>query len=47
MIFTVFTPDGTFSGGAETVDPVIVDRCVRVRDTLWSIAISHADYVNS
>ncbi len=47
VVFTVFTPDGAFSGGAETVDPVIVDRCVRVRDALWSIAIPYADYVTS
>lgn len=46
VVFTIFTPDGTFSGGAETVDPVIVERCNRVRDTLWSIAIPHVDYVN-
>jgi hypothetical protein len=46
VVFTVFTPDGTFSGGAETTDPVIVERCVRVRDQLWSVAIPHADYVN-
>lgn len=46
VVFTVFTPDGTFSGGAETIDPVIVERCNRVRDSLWSIAIPHPDYVN-
>ena len=45
VVFTVFTPDGTFSGGAETVDPVIVDRCNKVRDALWSIATPHAGYV--
>ncbi|WP_433298983.1 DUF6879 family protein [Actinoplanes sp. CA-030573] len=47
VVFTVFTPDGTFSGGAETVDPVIVERCNKVRDTLWSLAIPHAEYVKS
>ncbi|MET8148976.1 DUF6879 family protein [Actinoplanes sp. NPDC049668] len=47
VVFTVFASDGTFSGGAETVDPVIVDRCNQVRDALWSIAIPHADYVKS
>lgn len=46
VVFTVFTPDGTFSGGAETVDRAIVERCVRVRDALWPIAVPHADYVN-
>jgi hypothetical protein len=47
VVFTIFTPDGRFSGGAETVDPVIVERCVKVRDRVWAAAIPHADYVNS
>ncbi|WP_433793921.1 DUF6879 family protein [Actinoplanes sp. CA-252034] len=46
VVFTVFTPDGTFSGGAETTDPLIVNRCVQVRDQLWKLAIPHADYVH-
>lgn len=46
VVFTVFTPDGTFSGGAETVDPAIVDRCTLVRDALWNIAIPHAEYAH-
>ncbi|BCY14154.1 DUF6879 family protein [Actinoplanes sp. L3-i22] len=45
VVFTVFTPDGTFSGGAATADPVIVERCVRVRDALWKLATPHRDYV--
>jgi hypothetical protein len=45
VVFTLFTPDGTFSGGGETRDPAVVDRCVRVRDTLWDLAIPHAQYV--
>jgi hypothetical protein len=45
VAFSVFTPDGTWSGGAETSDPLIVDRCMRVRETLWKLAIPHADYV--
>ncbi|MGA5299305.1 DUF6879 family protein [Nucisporomicrobium flavum] len=44
VVFTVFTPDGRFSGGAETVDPVIVERCVRIRETLWDVAVPHAEY---
>ena len=44
VVFTLFTPEGAFSGGAETRDPVIVDRCVRVRDALWPMGIPHADY---
>lgn len=47
VVFTVFTPDGTFSGGAETVDPVTVERCNRVRDGLWPVAIPHAQYTNT
>lgn len=45
VIFTVFTPDGEWSGGAETTDPRIVERCVAVRKALWQLAIPHADYV--
>ncbi|BFU43553.1 DUF6879 family protein [Krasilnikovia sp. MM14-A1004] len=45
VVFTVFRTDGAFSGGAETLDPEIVKRCVRVRDDLWSRAIPHADYL--
>ena len=45
VVFTVFAPGGAFSGGAETVDPVIVERCVRVRNLVWAIAVPHADYV--
>jgi hypothetical protein len=47
VVFTVFAPDGTFSGGAETVDPVIVDRCLHVRNQAWAAAIAHVDYANS
>jgi hypothetical protein len=46
VVFTVFTPDGTFSGGAETVDAAIVERCNRVREALWSVAIPHAEYAD-
>jgi hypothetical protein len=45
VVFTVFTPSGTFSGGAETVDTEIVERCVRVSETAWRLAIPHAEYV--
>jgi hypothetical protein len=46
VVFTVFTPEGKFSGGAETTDPTIVARCLRVRDQVWKAAISQADYVS-
>ncbi|GAB1641935.1 DUF6879 family protein [Krasilnikovia sp. MM14-A1259] len=44
VVFTLFTPDGAFSGGAETQDPMILESCVRVRNDLWARAIPHADY---
>jgi hypothetical protein len=31
------------SGGFPGVDPVFVDRCVRVRDALGSAAVPHAE----
>jgi hypothetical protein len=46
VVFTVFTPEGKFSGGAETSDPTIVGRCREGRDHVWSLAIAHVDYVN-
>ena len=45
VVYTLSAPDGSFSGGAETVDPVIVQHCMRIRDGLWPAAIPHADYV--
>jgi hypothetical protein len=45
VVFTIFTPDGAFSGGAETVDSMIVERCVEVRKRAWSAAVPHAQYV--
>lgn len=44
VVFTVFDPNGKFSGGAETADPVIVDRCCRLRDSVWEAAIPHYSY---
>jgi transcriptional regulator with XRE-family HTH domain len=44
VVFTVFEPGGKFSGGAETVDATIVDRCCRLRDRVWAAAIPHYDY---
>ena len=46
VVFTVFTSEGAFSGGAETIDPAIVERCTGIRDALWDLAIPHAEYVN-
>ncbi|WP_327110756.1 hypothetical protein OHB12_23615 [Nocardia sp. NBC_01730] len=44
VAFTIFGTDGDFVGAALTEDPTIVDRCVRVRDALWSKATPHAVY---
>jgi hypothetical protein len=44
VVFTLFGADGSFAGGAETRDRAIVERCRRVRDQLWPIAIPHARY---
>jgi hypothetical protein len=47
VVFTVFDPDGKFSGGAETVDPAIVAYCRRVRDQAWPSAVPHTAYATS
>jgi hypothetical protein len=44
VVFTVFTPEGKFSGGAETIDPVTVRRRMVARDQAWAAAIPQADY---
>lgn len=45
VVFTIFEPGGRFAGGAQTVDPVIVERCRLVRDYVWSLAIPHHAYL--
>jgi hypothetical protein len=45
VVFTLFTADGAFSGGAATEDPAIVAHCVRARTALWAAGIPHDDYV--
>jgi hypothetical protein len=47
VVFTVFEPGGRFAGGAETTDPYIVERCVRVQRQVWTRAIPHATYAAS
>jgi hypothetical protein len=44
VVFTVFEPGGRFAGGAETTDPYIVGRCMRVQRQVWTRAIPHATY---
>lgn len=46
VVFTIFEPSGRFAGGAQTVDPVIVDHCRRVHEHVWKLAIPHHIYVN-
>lgn len=47
VVFTVFEPSGRFAGGAETLDPVIVEHCRQARDQTWARGISHHTYVQS
>jgi len=47
VVFTVFEEGGRFAGGAETTDRHIVDRCRKVRDQVWALAIPHETYVAS
>jgi hypothetical protein len=45
VVFTIFEPNGRFAGGAQTVDPVIVEHCRRAWDRVWARAIPHHAYV--
>lgn len=45
VVFTVFEPGGRFAGGAQTVDPFIVERCCQAQRQVWARAIPHATYV--
>lgn len=47
VVFTIFEPNGRFAGGASTVDPAIVERCRRVHEYVWTIAIKHDVYVSA
>jgi hypothetical protein len=47
LVFTVFEPDGRFVGGAETADPVIVERFRRIQQQVWALAIPHNDYASA
>jgi hypothetical protein len=44
VVFTIFEPNGRFGGGAQTVDPLIVEHCRRARDQVWSKAIPTHEY---
>jgi uncharacterized protein DUF6879 len=46
LFFTVFEPDGRFVGGAETVDPVVVERFRKIHHQVWSLAIPHREYIS-
>ena len=41
---THFQEDGRFAGAELISDPAIVGECVRVRDTLWKIALPYDEY---
>jgi hypothetical protein len=47
VVFTVFEPGGRFGGGAQTVDPVIVEHCRRTRDQVWARAVPHHEYASN
>jgi hypothetical protein len=47
VVFTISAPGGQFAGGAATTDPYIADYCRRVRRTVWTRAIPHAQYALS
>jgi uncharacterized protein DUF6879 len=44
VVFTIFEPGGRFGGGAQTVDPVIVEHCRRARDQVWAKAVPTREY---
>ncbi|QIS06736.1 hypothetical protein F5X71_34485 [Nocardia brasiliensis] len=44
VAFTIFATNGDFVGSAVTADPMIVDRCVSVRNHLWAKGIPHPEY---
>ncbi|SDT81266.1 DUF6879 family protein [Actinoplanes derwentensis] len=45
VVFSLFEPDGSFSGGAVTEDPEIVRYCARARTSLWAAGIPHDVYL--
>jgi hypothetical protein len=47
VVFTVFEPNGQFSGGAATTDPTIVAYCCAARERVWRAAIPQSQYVAS
>ncbi|WP_067532209.1 DUF6879 family protein [Nocardia crassostreae] len=47
LAFSIFTPEGEWAGGAITEDPVLVSRCVEVRDRLWPLGIEFETYLRA
>ncbi|WP_430784030.1 DUF6879 family protein [Actinoplanes sp. G11-F43] len=45
VVFTLFSADGMFAGGAVTDDPGIVRHCARARTALWAAGIPHDEYL--
>ncbi|MCU1641462.1 MAG: hypothetical protein JWN03_1737 [Nocardia sp.] len=44
VAYTMFSSDGATAGAAVTTDPVLVKRCVEIRNAVWRQAIPYADY---
>jgi hypothetical protein len=47
LVFTVFEPNGRFAGGAESRDPMIVERFRTIQQRVWSLAIPHREYASA
>jgi hypothetical protein len=47
VAFTLFAPSGAAAGAAISTDPVIVERCREVRDTVWRRAVAYDRYVRA
>ncbi|WP_432421589.1 DUF6879 family protein [Nocardia brasiliensis] len=46
-MFNLVDHEGRPAGGAATTDPQIVERCRRVGEQLWDMAIPYREYVQS
>jgi len=47
VVFTIFEPSGRFAGGAQTVDPVVIEHCRNAHDQTWARAIPHHTYAST
>ncbi|MGH3826448.1 MAG: DUF6879 family protein, partial [Pseudonocardiaceae bacterium] len=46
VVFTIFTDDGRFAGGAEVSEAVIIEQCRKVHQKVWALAIPHEQYIS-